>query len=117
MAQCVSTALLLGLLVPTVFAGSAMAEESLISLNAPSDGQKLEVGKSYKAEYEVKAGVKGAHHVHLFIDGDEAATGHKLKGGFAYGPLKAGEHKICVAPVNKNHTPIGAQACVSITAQ
>lgn len=115
MAQRLLKSTLVGVLLP-LFASAAMAEEGLISLSAPTDGQALEAGKSYKADYEVKAGTK-AHHVHLFIDGDEVATGHKLKGALAYGPLKAGAHKICVAPVNKNHTPIGAQACVSVSVQ
>jgi hypothetical protein len=36
---------------------------------------------------------------------------------FKLGPLKAGGRKICVSPVNKNHTPIGAQACITVTVQ
>jgi len=55
--------------------------------------------------------------VHLFVDGDEAAMAHKLKGSFKLGPLKEGNRKVCVSPVNKNHTPIGAQACINVTVQ
>jgi len=36
---------------------------------------------------------------------------------FKLGPLKAGGRKICVSPVNKNHTPIGAQTCITVTVQ
>ena len=56
-----------------------------------------------------------ADHVHLLVDGDEAAMAHKLKGSFKLGPLKEGNRKVCVNPVNKNHTPIGAQACINVT--
>lgn len=92
------------------------AEDSLVTLKSPAEGEKLAAGKAYKVEYEVKAGTK-AHHVHLFIDDVEVATGHKLIGSFPLGPLKAGERTLCVAPVNKNHTPIGAKSCVTVSVQ
>jgi hypothetical protein len=69
-----------------------------------------------KLEYEVQASAK-VEHVHLFVDGDEVGMVHKLKGSFELGPLKAGERKVCVSPVNKNHTPIGAQVCITVTVQ
>ncbi|ATQ66784.1 MULTISPECIES: hypothetical protein [Methylosinus] len=97
-------------------ASQVLAEESLVTLKSPAEGETLTAGKAYKVDYEVKAGTK-AHHVHLFVDGEEVATGHKLVGSFALGPLKAGERKICVAPVNKNHTPIGAKSCVTVSVQ
>jgi hypothetical protein len=99
-----------------LWASSALAEESLVTLKSPAEGDALTAAKTYKVEYEVKAGTK-AHHVHLFVDGEEVATGHKLVGSFPLGPLKPGERKICVAPVNKNHTPIGAKSCVTVTVQ
>ena len=71
---------------------------------------------TYKLEYEVQASVK-ADHVHLYVDGDEVGMVHKLKGSFKLGPMKAGDRKVCVSPVNKNHTPIGAQACIPVTVQ
>lgn len=97
-------------------APAAMAEDSLVTLITPTGGEKLAAGAALKAEYEVKAGTK-AHHVHLFVDGEEVGTAHKPKGAFGYGPLKAGAHKVCVAPVNKGHTPIGAQSCAAVTVE
>jgi len=94
----------------------ALAADPLATINAPADGAKLASGKTSKFEYEVKQGSQ-AHHVHLFVDGAEAATGRKLKGSFDLAPLEAGEHQVCVAPVNKNHTPIGEKACISVTAE
>jgi hypothetical protein len=94
----------------------AEAEENLVTISSPADGEKLEAGKTYKVDYEVKEATK-AHHVHLFVDGEEVANGHKLKGSFPLGPLKAGERQICISPVNKNHTPVGTRACVAVTVQ
>lgn len=94
----------------------AVSEESLVTISSPSDGEKLAAGQAYKVNYEVKDSA-AAHHVHLFVDGVEIATGHKLKGSLPLGPLKVGERKVCLAPVNKNHTPVGAQTCVTVKVQ
>jgi len=99
-----------------LFVLPAAAEPSLATILAPADGEKLEANRTYKLEYEVQPNDK-ADHVHLFVDGGEAALAHKLKGSFKLGPLKAGNHKVCVSPVNKNHTPVGAQTCITVTAQ
>lgn len=102
---------LIGLLFCILPAG---AEDSLATILSPADGAKLEAKHTYKLEYEVKPTAK-ADHVHLFVDGDEAAMAHKLKGSFKLEPLKPGDRKVCVSPVNKNHTPIGAQTCIMVT--
>jgi hypothetical protein len=99
-----------------LWAAPISAEEGLVTLKSPAEGEKLETGKTYKVEYKVKEGTK-AHHVHLFVDGAEVGTAHKREGSFSLGPLKAGERKVCVAPVNKGHTPIGEQSCVTVTVQ
>ncbi len=101
---------------PALYVQPAMAEDSLVTILAPADGAKLETKKTYKLEYEVTPSAK-VDHVHLFVDGDEVGMVHKLKGSFKLGPLKAGDRKVCVSPVNKNHTPIGAQACIHVTVQ
>jgi hypothetical protein len=116
MSHLVRGTVLLALISASFCVSQARAEDSLATISAPADGETLAAGQATKLEYEVKAGTP-AHHVHLFIDGAEVATGHKLKGNFPLGPLKAGEHKVCVAPVNKNHTPIGEKACITVTAQ
>jgi hypothetical protein len=92
------------------------AEDNLVTIRAPADGEKLEAKHVYKLEYEVKPVVK-ADHVHLYVDGDEAAMSHTLKGKFSLGPLKPGERKICVRPVSKMHAPIGAESCITVTVQ
>ena len=94
----------------------AAAEDSLATILSPADGAKLEAKHTYKLEYEVKPSAK-VDHVHIYVDGDETGMAHKLKGSFKLGPLKPGERKVCVSPVNKNHTPIGAQTCIMVTVQ
>jgi hypothetical protein len=106
----------LALAVASLWSRPVLAEEALVTLKSPVDGEKLAVGKTYKAEYKVREGAK-AHHVHLFVDGAEVGTAHKHEGSFSLGPLKAGERKICVAPVNKGHAPIGEQSCVTVIVQ
>ncbi|HYA81254.1 MAG TPA: Ig-like domain-containing protein [Methylocystis sp.] len=99
-----------------LLAVAAMAEDNVVTILSPADGDKVAPGQPLKLDYEVKSGT-AAHHVHLYVDDKEAATGHKLKGSFTAEPLKSGAHKLCVAPVNKNHTPIASQACITVTAQ
>ncbi|HMK91079.1 MAG TPA: hypothetical protein VK446_15775 [Methylocystis sp.] len=94
----------------------ALAQESPVAILAPADGASTPAGKGAKVDYEVKSGTE-AHHIHLYVDDNEVATGHKLKGSLSTGALKAGDHKICVAPVNKAHTAIAARACVTVTAK
>jgi len=116
MAQMFRSLFLAALSASSLGAVEALAADSLVTIGAPTEGAKLAAGKASKVDYEVQAGTK-AHHVHLFVDGSEVGTAHKLKGSFALPALKVGEHKICVAPVNTNHTPIGEKACISITAE
>jgi hypothetical protein len=116
MAPMLRSLLLAAVAASSLAAGQALAADRLVTIGAPADGAKLAAGKASKVDYEVQAGTK-AHHVHLFVDGGEVGTAHKLKGSFELPALKAGEHKICVAPVNTNHTPIGEKACITITAE
>ncbi len=60
---------------------SAAVEDSLAVILAPADGATLEAKHASKVDYEVKPSAK-TDHVHLFVDGDEAAMAHKLKGSF-----------------------------------
>jgi hypothetical protein len=101
---------------PALYLLPAAAEDSFATILSPAEGAKLEAKHTYKLEYEVTAAPK-VDHVHLFVDGDEVGMAHKLKGSFKLGPLKSGDRKVCVSPVNKAHTPIGAQACITVTVQ
>jgi len=106
----------IGLMGAQLFILPVAAEDNLVAILAPADGAKLKAEQVYTLEYEVKPEAM-AEHVHLYVDGDEAAIGHKLKGDFPLGPLKVGDRKICITPVNKNHTRTAAQACISVMVQ
>ncbi|WP_051335275.1 hypothetical protein [Methylocapsa acidiphila] len=106
----------IGLLMPPFCILTAAADDNLVTILAPADGATLEAKRASKLEFEVKPVVK-ADHVHLYVDGDEAAMSHTLKGKFTLGPLKPGAHKVCVRPVSKGHAPIGAESCITVTAQ
>ena len=41
----------------------------------------------------------------------------RMEGDFPLGPLKPGDRKICISPVNKNHTRIAAQTCITVMVQ
>jgi hypothetical protein len=97
------------LLAPPV----AAEEDNLAMILSPADGAQLKAEQISTLEYEVKPEAK-SEHVHLYIDGDEAAIGHKLKGSLPFGPLTPGDHKICISPVNKAHTRTAAQTCVTV---
>jgi hypothetical protein len=99
-----------------IYAPPAAAEKSFAKILSPADGANLNANQTYKLEYEVEHAPK-VDHVHMFVDGDEVGMAHKLKGSFKLGPLKPGDRKVCVSPVNKAHTPIGAQACINVTVQ
>ena len=105
-----------GLLAIHFFALPAAAGENLVTILSPADDAKLEATKTYKLEYEVKP-FATAEHVHMFVDGEETAIAHTLKGSFTLGPLKPGSRKVCVSPVNKNHTAIATQSCIDVTVQ
>jgi hypothetical protein len=99
------------------FAARVGAEDgNLAIILSPADGAKLKAEQVFTLEYEVKPEAK-AEHVHLYIDGDEAAIGHKLKAGLPFGPLTPGDHKICISPVNKAHTRTTAQSCITVKVQ
>ncbi|WOJ89264.1 hypothetical protein RZS28_15895 [Methylocapsa polymorpha] len=106
----------IGVLLSPLCILTAAAEDNLVTIIEPADGAKLEAKHASKLEYEVKPVVK-ADHVHLYVDGDEAAMSHTLKGKFDLRSLKPGERKLCVRPVSKGHAPIGAESCITVTVQ
>lgn len=105
---------LAGLLLSNIFVFAAAAEDNLVKIFTPAEGAVLKAKQTYPLQYEVMASTK-ANHVHLYIDGDEIGMSHTLKGKFTLGPLKPGDRKVCVKPVNHAHVPIGAESCITVT--
>lgn len=66
--------------------------------------------------YEVEPGPRG-DHVHVYVDDKEVGILRQLKGSYALETLSPGRHTICVKVVNKAHTPIGVQDCVSASVE
>jgi hypothetical protein len=83
-----------------------------VSISSPVDGTKLP-GSSAKIVFDVTAAPK-AEHVHVYVDGDEVGRLHELKGSYTVDKLAVGKHWLCIRVVDKGHTPIGAEKCVSV---
>jgi hypothetical protein len=104
---------LIGFLGSMLFVIPIVAEDNLATILAPAEGSVLKAEQAYVLEYNIKPEAN-AEHVHLYVDGDEVGIGHKIKGDLPLGPLKVGERKICISPVNKNHTRTASQACINV---
>jgi len=96
------------------FAGAALAQDASVTISSPVNGAKVGT-KGIKVDYSVVTGPKG-DHVHLYVDGNEAAVLRQLKGSYTVDMLKAGDHDLCIKIVDKGHTPIGVEKCVKVTA-
>jgi hypothetical protein len=104
------------LLTTGCFSAWALAEEASVKFLSPANGAKLDSMAQNKASYEVVPGPKG-DHVHFYIDGTEVAVLRQLKGSYTMETLGPGKHELCIKVVNKGHTPIGVQQCISVIAE
>jgi len=96
-------------------AGAAYSDEGSVTISSPTEGAKLP-NNSTKIVYEVVQGPKKGEHVHVFIDGEEVARLHQLKGSYAVDKLSTGKHWLCIRVVDKGHTPVGVEKCVGVVA-
>jgi len=94
----------------------AMAAGENIDIISPVDGARLDSKAENKMDYNVTLGAAGGH-VHLYVDGEEAALLRQAKGSYTFDHLSQGKHEICLKIVNKNHTPIGVERCIKVTVQ
>lgn len=97
-------------------ASLAVAAEAKIDIIAPADGAKLDARAQSKLDYEVTLG-GGGDHAHLYVDGKETGLLRQKKGSYTLDPMTRGMHEICARMVNKNHTPIGVERCIKVTAE
>jgi hypothetical protein len=95
--------------------GAVLAEDASVTISAPADGATVSASAPTKVTYSVVPGPKG-DHVHLYVDDAEAAILRQLKGSTTVDALKPGPHTLCIKVVDKNHTPIGVDKCVKVTA-
>lgn len=92
---------------------AATAAVSKIDISSPADGAKLDVMEQNKLEYNVTLG-DGADHIHVYVDGTEAALLRQMQGSYTMENLAPGKHEVCIKVVNKNHTPIGVERCIKV---
>src|SRR3972149_11867853 len=107
---------MLVLILTSFAAPPATAAEPKIDIVSPVDGAKLDVMEQNKLDYSITPG-GGGDHIHLYVDGKEAALLRQMKGSYTLESLAPGNHEICIKIVNKNHTPIGVERCIKVTAE
>ena len=95
---------------------AALAEEASVTISAPVDGAKLDGMEPGAVEYEAVPGPRG-DHVHMYVDGEEVAVLRKLAGSYTLASLDPGQRKLCIKIVNKGHTPIGVEKCITVTVE
>lgn len=104
------------LTLTTLAAPLAVAADANIAITSPADGARLAANAQSKLDYEVTLG-GGGDHAHLYVDGKETGLLRQTKGSYTLDPMTRGMHEICARMVNKNHTPIGVERCIKVTAE
>jgi len=106
---------MLVLILTSLAASPAVAAEPKIDITSPADGSRLEAKAESRLDYEVTLG-GGGDHAHLYVDGKETGLLRQIKGSYTLDPMTRGMHEICAKMVDKNHTPIGVERCIKVTA-
>lgn len=94
----------------------AVAQSNKFGIISPQDGVTANAAKGVQIQFDFRNDDK-AQHVHLFVDDTQIAMAHKAYGEIMTGALSIGKRKICVSPVNANHTPIGERSCITVIAE
>lgn len=94
--------------------GLTFADTGSVTISSPSEGAKVGLTGT-KLVYDVVPGPMG-DHVHVYVDGEQAALLRQLKGSYTLDKMSAGEHTVCIKVVDKGHTPTGTEKCVKVTA-
>ncbi len=107
---------LVAVLIMNGFIPKASAQNDHFGIISPPDSATVSLTKGAQITYDFRNNDK-AHHIHLLIDDVEIAMSRKAYGEIATGALNAGKRRICVSPVNTNHTPIGDKQCITVIAE
>ncbi|MGH8608599.1 MAG: hypothetical protein ACREX9_14670, partial [Gammaproteobacteria bacterium] len=62
----------------------------------PSDGAALTAKEPNTLSYEAVTGATKGNHVHVYVDGKDVATLHRLKDNYSLTELMPGTREICV---------------------
>ncbi|RPH65733.1 MAG: hypothetical protein EHM83_05675 [Burkholderiales bacterium] len=100
------------LICASLDAAEALAAEPFVRITQPANGAQLDAMDQNRLVYEVDPGPRG-DHVHVYVDDREVGILRQLKGSYTLETLAPGERRICIRVVNKAHTPIGVQDCVT----
>ena len=104
------------LILTSLAAPPTLAAEAKIDITSPANGSRLEAKAPSNFTYEATMGGEG-DHVHLYMDGKQVALLRQMKGSHTLDLMAPGMHEICARIVNKNHTPIGVERCIKVTAE
>lgn len=107
---------MLALVLTSLAAQPVAAAEARIDITSPADGAKIKAGMPSQLAYEFNLGGE-ADHAHLYVDEKMVSLLRQKKGSQTIDPLMAGMHEICAKMVDKNHTPVGVERCIKITAE
>jgi hypothetical protein len=94
-------------------ASMAWAQKGSVEILSPADGATLDSFDQNRIRYRVVPGPRG-DHVHLYVDGKEAAILRELKGSHTLETLSPGPHELCIKVVNKAHVSLGVQRCINV---
>lgn len=108
----ITTALVAALVL---HASAATAADGSVTITSPADGATLDAMDENVLAYEVVPGPRG-DHVHVYVDDAEVGILRQLTGSYTLPALEAGEREICIRVVNRAHTPVGVDGCVTVTA-
>lgn len=107
---------MLAIVFSNVAVSPAMAAGPNIDITSPADGSRIDTKSELTLSYELTPG-GGSDHAHLYLDGREATLLRQGKGNYTLDPLAKGAHEICAKMVDRNHTPIGVERCIKVTAE
>jgi len=83
-----------------------------VRITEPADRARLDAMAQNRLVYKVEPGPRG-DHVHVYVDDKEVGILRQLEGSYTLETLAPGRHTLCIKVVNKAHTPIGVQDCVT----
>jgi hypothetical protein len=97
-------------------AGSSGGSGASFSIASPSEGADVSVPFTLEISSSEELGPTdtGAHHVHVFFDGDDSNYEVVESDRFEVTELSPGEHKITASLRNADHSGAGAEAEITV---
>lgn len=86
---------------------------SKVDIASPADGARLDAKAPNKLDYNITLDGDG-NHAHVYVDNNRVAMLREMKGSYPLEYLEQGKREICIRVVNRNHTPMGAERCITV---